>query len=71
MNEAQTVIIETVPNKRKHAAITERMKDIISLEIGENESGKYWLGILNALKNRGLKDVIIICADGFQLNYIA
>lgn len=39
-------------------------KDVISLQIGENESGKYWLGVLNDLKNRGVKDVMVICADG-------
>jgi transposase-like protein len=32
-------------------------KDIISLSIGENESAKYWLGILNELKNRGVRDI--------------
>ena len=40
------------------------MKEVISLEIGENESSKYWPGVLNNLKNRGVKDVMIICADG-------
>lgn len=42
------------------------MKDVISLEIGENESSKYWLGVLNGLKNRGVKDVMVICADGLS-----
>ena len=42
------------------------MKDVISLEIGENESSKYWLSVLNSLKNRGLKDVMVICADGLS-----
>lgn len=46
-------------------AITlEGKKDVISLQIGENESSKYWLGVLNDLKNRGVKDVMVICADG-------
>ena len=40
------------------------MKEVLSLEIRENESSKYWLGVLNALKNRGVKDIMIICADG-------
>ena len=40
------------------------MKEVLSLEIGENESSKYWLGILNALKNRGINDIMVICADG-------
>lgn len=39
-------------------------KDVIGLEIGENESSKYWLGILNGLKNRGVKDILLLCADG-------
>ncbi len=41
-------------------------KDVISLQIGENESGKYWLGVLNDLKNRGVKDVMVICAEGLS-----
>lgn len=46
-------------------AITkEGKKDVISLEVGENESSKYWLTVLNGLKNRGVKDIMIICADG-------
>ncbi len=40
------------------------IKDVISLQIGENESSKYWLGVLNELKNRGVKDIMVICADG-------
>jgi len=32
--------------------------------VGENESAKYWLGILNSLKNRGAEDILIICVDG-------
>lgn len=39
-------------------------KEVLSIEIGENESAKYWLGVLNSLKNRRLKDILILCADG-------
>lgn len=39
-------------------------KEVLSIEIGDNESSKYWLGILNSLKNRGLKDILILCAAG-------
>lgn len=42
----------------------EGIKDILSLQIGENESSKYWLGVLNELKNRGVDDIMILCADG-------
>lgn len=39
-------------------------KEVISLQIGENESSKYWLGVFNELKNRGVKDIMVLCADG-------
>lgn len=34
------------------------------MHVGENESAKYWLSILNSLKNRDVKDILIICIDG-------
>ena len=39
-------------------------KEVLGIHIGENESAKYWLGVLNELKNRGVKDILVICADG-------
>lgn len=41
----------------------EGKKEVLTIEIGENESSKYWLSVLNGLKNRGVKDILIICAD--------
>jgi len=41
-------------------------KEVISLQIGENESSKYWLGVFNELKNRGVKDIMVLCADGLS-----
>lgn len=40
------------------------LKEVLSITVGENESAKYWLGVLNSLKNRGVKDILILCADG-------
>ena len=40
-------------------------KDILSITIGANESSKFWLGMLNDLKNRGVQDVLFFCVDGF------
>ena len=40
------------------------IKEILTITIGNNESSKYWLGVLNELKNRGVKDILIVCADG-------
>ena len=42
----------------------EGKKEVLTIQVGENESTKYWLSVLNELKNRGVKDVLIICADG-------
>ena len=39
-------------------------KEVLSIHVGENESAKYWLSILNELKNRGVQDILILCADG-------
>ena len=38
-------------------------KEIIGIYIGENESSKFWLGVLNDLKQRGVKDILIMCSD--------
>jgi transposase-like protein len=45
---------------------SEGFKEVIGIWIGENESAKYWLGVLNELKNRGVKDILIICSDGLK-----
>lgn len=43
---------------------SEGRKEVLTIEVGDNESAKYWLSVMNGLKNRGVKDVLIICADG-------
>ena len=39
-------------------------KEVLTIQVGDNESSKYWLSVLNDLKNRGVKDILILCADG-------
>jgi transposase-like protein len=39
-------------------------KEVLSIHIGENEGAKVWANILNDLKNRGVNDILVICADG-------
>ena len=39
-------------------------KDILGIWIGEAESAKFWLGVLNDLKARGVKDILIAAVDG-------
>ena len=39
-------------------------KDILGVWIGEHESSKFWLSVLNDLKSRGVLDVYLFCTDG-------
>ena len=39
-------------------------KDVLGIWIGENETSKFWLGVLNELKNRNVQDVLIFSVDG-------
>ena len=39
-------------------------KEVLGMWIGGNESAKYWLGVLNEIKNRGVEDIMIISVDG-------
>ena len=41
-------------------------KEILGIWIGENESSKFWLSVLNELKSRGVKDVYLFCVDGLN-----
>lgn len=41
-------------------------KEVLTIQVGDNESSKYWLSVLNELKNRGVKDILIVCADGLS-----
>ena len=42
----------------------EGMKEVLGLWVGASESAKYWMGVLNELKSRGLKEVSLFCVDG-------
>ena len=39
-------------------------KEVLGMWIGGNESAKYWLGVLNEMKNRGMEDIMIVSVDG-------
>lgn len=39
-------------------------KEVMGMWIGGNESAKYWLGVLNEIKNRGTEDIMIVSVDG-------
>lgn len=41
-------------------------KEVLGIWIGANESSKFWLSVLNDLKNRGVQNVLIFCVDGLN-----
>ena len=43
---------------------SEGKKDVLGIYIGMNETSKFWLYVLNDLKNRGVKDILIASVDG-------
>jgi putative transposase len=44
----------------------EGQKEALGLYIGENEGAKFWLQVLTEIKNRGVEDIFILCADGLK-----
>lgn len=40
------------------------LKEVLGMWVGEIESAKFWLSVMNGLKNRGLQDILIACVDG-------
>jgi transposase-like protein len=41
-------------------------KDVLGIWIGEHESAKFWLHVLNELRNRGVQDILITCVDNLR-----
>ena len=57
----------TVTNQAVYLALGVNMegeKELLGLWIAQNEGAKFWLGVLNELKNRGVDDLFIACIDG-------
>lgn len=44
----------------------EGTKDILGFWIGEHESSKFWLTVMNDLKSRGVSEVYLFCVDGLK-----
>lgn len=58
-----------VRNKAIHVALGVRadgIKDILGLWIEQNEGAKFWLRVMNELKNRGVADILIAVVDGLK-----
>lgn len=59
----------TVVKKAVYVAIGIRLdgtKEVMGMYVGGNESAKYWLGVLNDIKSRGVGDIFIACVDGLS-----
>ena len=41
-------------------------KDVLGMYVGENESAKFWLSIMNGLINHGVRDILIASVDGLS-----
>jgi putative transposase len=58
-----------VDNRAVYTAIginVEGQKSVLGLWVSGNEGAKYWMSVLQNLKNRGMKDAFIICTDGLK-----
>lgn len=56
-----------VTNKAVYLAVgvkADGHKEVLGMWIQRTEGAKFWLAILNELKQRGLRDILILCADG-------
>ena len=42
------------------------IKDVLGLWVGENETSKFWLSVINEMKNRGVEDILIASVDGLS-----
>ncbi len=60
---------KTVINKAIYLALgvnLEGQKELLGMWLSENEGAKFWLSVLTELQNRGVKDILIACADGLK-----
>ena len=51
---------------RCHCTDLEGKKDVLGIWVGASESAKYWLSVLNGLKNRDVQDILIASVDGLS-----
>lgn len=59
----------TVRNKAVHIALGVRAdgaKEVLGLWLEQNEGAKFWLRVMNELRNRGVEDVLLAVVDGLK-----
>jgi putative transposase len=58
-----------VRNKAVHIALGVRAdgtKEVLGLWLEQNEGAKFWLRVMNELRNRGVEDVLLAVVDGLK-----
>ena len=58
-----------VKNKAVYVALgvnRDGLREVLGLWIADNEGAKFWLSVMNELKNRGVQDVLIAVVDGLK-----
>jgi putative transposase len=58
-----------VENRAVYVAIgigLDGRKEVLGLWTGDTEGSKFWLAVMNELKNRGVQDILIACVDGLK-----
>ncbi|MBI2806344.1 MAG: IS256 family transposase [Planctomycetes bacterium] len=56
-----------VVNKAVHIAMgvdVDGYKHVLGMWLQKEEGAKFWLGVLTEIRNRGVRDVLIVCCDG-------
>ena len=59
----------TIQNKAVYLALgvnSDGEKELLGLWLSQNEGAKFWLSVMNELKNRGVNDIFIACCDGLK-----
>ena len=59
----------SVQNKTVYLALgvnCDGEKELLGLWLAQTEGAKFWLSVMNELKNRGLDDIFIACVDGLK-----
>jgi len=59
----------TVRNKAVHIALGVRAdgaKEILGLWLEQSEGAKFWLRVMNELRNRGVEDILLAVVDGLK-----
>ena len=58
-----------VQNKAAHIAIgvgVDGTKEVLGIWMETNEGAKFWLKVINEIRNRGEQDMLIVCCDGLK-----